>query len=92
MIIDESLLFFNKLAGDISRYMCECSVTMRKEQTKLKRFDVSDLLLNIQEDEKVEEPNHFAKVEESKDKRQENEQNDVLSEPTDMKESSVNLT
>ena len=41
MIIDEALLFFNKAAGDFSRYMIECAVTTKKQQTKVAHYENS---------------------------------------------------
>mgnify|MGYP000951879889 CR=1 FL=1 len=44
------LVFFNRLAADISRYMSECAIT-QKQKTKLKTDGGNDLI-NIHQEEK----------------------------------------
>ena len=68
MIIDEALLFFNKVAGDFSRYMIECAITTKKQQTRVAQLENSTFEVD-RVDKEPEELDNLAKMEQSFDKR-----------------------
>ena len=61
VIIDEALLFYNKMAGDFSRYMIECAITTKKQQTKVAQYQNSTF--EMERVDKTPEPDSFQKME-----------------------------
>ena len=61
VIIDEALLFYNKMAGDFSRYMIECVVTTKKQQTKVAQYQNSTF--EMERVDKTPEPDSLEKME-----------------------------